>query len=144
MSAVRPWPCSGHDERGWPKSTLRRELAPRSVFYRPQSVMTHDYRFWWALFVFFAALGVLVVQRRYRWWQRAKQASAELTGESRIEQMRRVRLEGWRLAMMTASLLVMTGLVFGVFLGAPPSLVLMLRMLAILSVLGVVLLGLRL
>jgi hypothetical protein len=119
-------------------------VAPRSMFYRLRSVMTHDYRFWWALFVFFAALGVLVVQRRYRWWRRAKEASAELTGESRIDQQRRVRLEGWRLAMMTASLLVMTGLVFGVFLGAPPPVVLTLRLLAILSVLGVVLLSLRL
>jgi hypothetical protein len=104
----------------------------------------HDYRFWWALFVFFAALGVLVVQRRYRWWRRAKDALAELTGESRLEQTRRVRLEAWRLALMTVSLLVMTGLVFGVFLGAPPTLVLTLRLLAILSVLGIVLLSLRL
>jgi hypothetical protein len=106
--------------------------------------MMHDYRFWWALFVFFAALGVLVVQRRYRWWRRAKEALGELTGTPGIEQTRRVRLEGWRLAMMTASLLVMTGLVFGVFLGAPAPLVLALRLLAIVSVLGVVLLGLRL
>ena len=103
-----------------------------------------DYRFWWALFVFFAALGVLVVQRRYRWWRLAKAAVADLTGEARLEPTRRVRLEGWRLALMTASLLVMTGLVFGVVLGAPPSLVLVLRLLAILSVLGVVVLGLRL
>ena len=104
----------------------------------------HDYRFWWALFVFFAAFGVLVVQRRYRWWRQARDALAELTGESRFEQTRRVRLEAWRLALMTASLLVMTGLVFGVFLGAPPTLVLTLRLLAILSVLGIVFLSLRL
>jgi hypothetical protein len=103
-----------------------------------------DYRVWWALFVFFAVLGVLVVQRRYRWWRRAQTAVADLTGEARLEATRRVRLEGWRLALMTASLLVMTGLVFGVVLGAPPSLVLILRLLAILSVLGVVVLGLRL
>jgi hypothetical protein len=103
----------------------------------------HDYRLWWALFVFFAGLGVLVVQRRYRRWRRAKDALDELIGESRVGQARQVRLEGWRLAMMTASLLVMTGLVFGVFLGASPTLVLTLRLLAILSVLGVVLLSLR-
>jgi hypothetical protein len=103
-----------------------------------------DYRFWWALYVFFAILGMLVVQRRYRWWRRAKEAVAGLTGEARLEPTRRVRLEAWRLALMTASLLVMTGLVFGVLLGAPPALVLILRLLAILSVLGVVVLGLRL
>lgn len=104
----------------------------------------HDYRFWWTLFVFFAALCVLAVQRRYRWWRRAKDALGELGGELRIEQTRRVQLEGWRVALMTAALLVMTGLVFGVFLGAPRTLMLTLRLLAILSVLGIVLLSLRL
>jgi hypothetical protein len=94
-----------------------------------------DYRVWWALFVFFAALGVLVVQRRYRLWRRAKGASVE---------PQRVRREGWRLVMMTASLIVMTGLVFGALLGAPPALLLALRLLAIGSVLGLVLLSLRL
>jgi hypothetical protein len=103
-----------------------------------------DYRFWWALYVFFAILAMLVVQRRYRWWRRAKEAVAQLTGEARLEATRRVRLEAWRLVLMTVSLVVMTGLVFGVLLGAPPALVLVLRLLAILSVLGVVVLGLRL
>jgi hypothetical protein len=107
-------------------------------------VEVRDYRFWWALFVFFAAIGVLVVQRRFRWWRRAKRALTGLTGEGQTEQTRRVRLEGWRLVLMTTSLLVMTGLVFGVFLGAPPAVVHTLRVVAILSVLGVVLLGLRL
>jgi len=104
----------------------------------------HDYRFLWALFVFFAALCVLAVQRRYRWWRRAKDALDKLASELRIEQTRRVRLEGWRVALMTASLLVMTGLVFGVFLGAPRTWMLTLRLLAILSVLGILLLSLRL
>jgi hypothetical protein len=62
-----------------------------------------DYRFWWALFVFF---GVLV--------------------------------------LMTTSIVVMTGLVFAVLLGAPPALVVALRILAVLGVLGVVVLSMRL
>jgi hypothetical protein len=53
-------------------------------------------------------------------------------------------VEGWRLALMTTSILVMTGLVFAALLGAPPVLVLGLRALAIVSVLGVVLLSTRL
>lgn len=104
----------------------------------------HDYRFWWALFVFFGVLAVMVVQRRYRWWRRAKGALSQLPDESRAEQVRRVQVEGWRLALMTTSILVMTGLVFGVLLGAPPILVAALRMLAIIGVLGVVVLSMRL
>ena len=103
-----------------------------------------DYRLWWALFVFFGALAVLVVQRRYRWWRRAKAVLAELPTEARAEQGRRVSIEGWRLVLMTGSILVMTGLVFAVLLGASPVLVAALRTLAIVSVLGVVLLSLRL
>jgi hypothetical protein len=103
-----------------------------------------DYRFWWALFVFFAAIGVLVIQRRYRWWLRARRVLTGLAGEPLAEQARRVRLEGWRLVLMITSVLVMTGLVFGVFLGAPAALLVVLRTLAIVSVLGVVVLGLRL
>lgn len=45
---------------------------------------------------------------------------------------------------MGLSLVVMTVLVFAVFLGAPASLLILLRVLAIVSVLGVVVLGLRL
>jgi hypothetical protein len=103
-----------------------------------------DYRFWWALFVFFGVLAVLVVQARYRWWHRARSALDRLPAELRTEQARRLAVEGWRLALMTTSILVMTGLVFAALLGAPPVLVLGLRALAIVSVLGVVLLSTRL
>jgi hypothetical protein len=107
-------------------------------------VELRDYRFWWALFVFFGVLAVMVVQRRYRWWRRAKGALGRLPAELRGEQVRRLAVEGWRLALMTTSIVVMTGLVFGVLLGAPPVLVVALRTLAILSVLGVVVLSMRL
>jgi hypothetical protein len=103
-----------------------------------------DYRFWWALFVFFGALAVLVVQRRYRWWRRAKAVLAHLPAEARAEPTRRVSIEGWRLVLMTSSIVVMTALVFGVLLGASPVVVAALRTLAILSVLGVVVLSMRL
>ncbi|HEX3233482.1 MAG TPA: hypothetical protein VHR41_04765 [Gemmatimonadales bacterium] len=103
-----------------------------------------DYRVWWALFVFFAALSVLVLQRRYSRWQRAKAILQELPTEIRSAQERRIRLEGWRLVLMAASLVLMTGLVFSAFLGVPAPVLLLLRVLAILSVLAVVLLGLRL
>jgi hypothetical protein len=99
---------------------------------------------WWALFVFFGVLAVMVVQRRYRRWRRAKSVLSALPAELRAEQVRRLAIEGWRLGLMTLSILVMTGLVFGVLLGAPAALVVALRTLAILSVLGVVVLSMRL
>jgi hypothetical protein len=107
-------------------------------------VELRDYRFWWALFVFFGVLAVMVVQRRYRWWRRAKSALGRLPAELRAEQVRRLAVEGWRLVLMTISIVVMTGVVFGVLLEAPPVLVVALRTLAILSVLGVVVLSMRL
>jgi hypothetical protein len=110
----------------------------------PAGLILPDYRLWWALFVFFAVLSVLVVQRRYSRWQRAKAGLHELPNALRAAQQRRIRLEGWRLVLMATSLGVMTGLVFGAFLGAPAPVLLLLRALAILGVLGVVLLGLRL
>lgn len=94
--------------------------------------------------MFFAALSVLVLQRRYSRWQRAKAILQELPTEIRSAQERRIRLEGWRLVLMAASLVLMTGLVFSAFLGVPAPVLLLLRVLAILSVLAVVLLGLRL
>jgi hypothetical protein len=94
--------------------------------------------------VFFAALSVLVLQRRYSRWQRAKAILQGLPTEIRSAQERRIRLEGWRLVLMAASLVLMTGLVFSAFLGVPAPVLLLLRVLAILSVLAVVLLGLRL
>lgn len=94
--------------------------------------------------MFFAALSVLVLQRRYSRWLRAKGLLDVLPPGMRPVQERRIRLEGWRLVLMGASLAVMTALVFGVFLGAPAPLLLVLRSLAIFSVFGVVVLGLRL
>jgi hypothetical protein len=103
-----------------------------------------DYRFWWALFVFFAILSVLAIQYRYRSWRRAGRLLTELAGPRRTEQVRRLRIEGWRLLLMTMSLLAMTGLVFAVLLEAPTTLVFPLRVLALVSVLGVLLLSLLL
>jgi hypothetical protein len=103
-----------------------------------------DYRIWWALFVFFAVLSVLVVQHRYRRWRRASRLLPQLTGQAQRQQTRRLRLEGWRLVLMTVSLLVMTGVVLAVFLAAPPLLLSVLRLLALVAVLGVLLLSLRL
>lgn len=102
-----------------------------------------DYRVWWALFVFFAVLSVLVVQRRYRRWRQAGRILAQM-GPARDEQRRRLRLEGWRLILMTVSLVAMTGLVFAVFLQLPAVLLLTLRIVALAAVGGVVLLSLRL
>jgi hypothetical protein len=102
-----------------------------------------DYRIWWALFVFFAAIGVVVIQYRYRRWRRASRLLAGFTGVRQTEQARLVRLEGWRLVFMTASLLVMTALVFALFLGASAAVLGVLRVLALLTVLGLVLLSFR-
>lgn len=104
----------------------------------------HDYRFWWALFVFFGVLAVMVVQRRYAWWHRARSTLKRLPSELRAEQARRLVVEGWRLVLMASSIVVMTGLVFAVLLGAPPVLVVALRILAVLGVSLVVVLTMRL
>jgi fatty acid desaturase len=103
-----------------------------------------DYPIWWALFVFFAVLSVLVVQHRYRRWRQAGRILAQIDSPARDEQRRRLRLEGWRLVLMTVSLVAMTGLVFAVFLQLPAVLLLALRIVALAAVLGVVLLSLRL
>jgi hypothetical protein len=55
-----------------------------------------------------------------------------------------LRFEGWRLVLMVLSLVAMTGLVFGIFSGAPSSLLFALRLLALVMVLGVLLLSFRL
>ena len=94
---------------------------------------------WWALFVFFAAVCVLVIQSRYRRWREARRLLQGIAGARRAEQGRLLRLEGWRLLLMTVSLLVMTGLVFAVFLGAPAPVLGALRALALLAVVGLVL-----
>lgn len=102
-----------------------------------------DYRIWWALFVFFAVFGVVVIQYRYRRWRRASRLLAGFTGARQTEQARLVRLEGWRVVFMVASLLVMTGLVFAVFLGASAAVLGTLRVVALLTVLGLLLLSFR-
>jgi hypothetical protein len=102
-----------------------------------------DYRLWWALFVFFGVLSVLVVQHGYRRWQRVRRILPALNGAERAAHARRVRLEAWRLICMAAGLVTMTTLVFAALLGAPPAAVAVLRALAVASVLGVVVLGLR-
>jgi hypothetical protein len=102
-----------------------------------------DFRFWWGLFVFFAVLCVLALQRGYRRWRRLLSLLPAVPGSERAAQKRRLRREGWRLASMAGSLIAMTALVFAALLDAPPSLVLVLRGIAISGVLGVVWLSLR-
>lgn len=100
-----------------------------------------DYRVWWALFVFFAAVCVLVIQSRYRRWRGARRLLQDVPGARRSEQARLLRLEGWRLLLMTVSLLAMTGLVFAVLLDAPAPVLGALRVLALLAVVGLVMLS---
>ncbi len=69
---------------------------------------------------------------------------AASTGQERARLARRVRLEGWRLVLMTTSILAMTALVFAAFLAGPPALLLALRILAVTSVLGVLVVSTRL
>lgn len=102
-----------------------------------------DYRVWWALFVFFAVLSLLAVQHRYRRWRTAGRALLQLSGSERITFERRWRLERWRLVLMVAGVVAMTGLVFAAVMHAPTALILLLRVLAVASVVGVLLLGFR-
>lgn len=102
-----------------------------------------DYRLWWVLFVFFGVVSVLVMQQRYRRWQRVRSLLPALSGSEHDRQVRRVRLEGWRLACMGASLVTMTALVFAALQGAPAVLLLVLRLVAVAAVTGVVILGVR-
>jgi len=101
-----------------------------------------DFRVWWGLFVFFAALSVLAVQRGYRRWSRARAAVAEQPFAGRAPLDRRLRREGWRLACMAAGLVSMTALVFAALLGAPTAAILVLRVVALASVGGVLWLSL--
>ena len=103
-----------------------------------------DFRIWWVLFVFFAGLSVLVIQRRYRRWRRARLLMHEVDPRRLPEVTRRLRLEGWRLVLMTVSLLAMSGAVVTVFWPGPTALLEALRLLAFLGVVGVLLLSLRL
>jgi hypothetical protein len=101
-----------------------------------------DFRLWWALFVAFGVLSVVVVQRGYRKWRRARAVLAEVDVPGRAEYGRRLRREGWRLAWMAVSLVSMTVLVFAVLLGAPPAVILGLRAVAVAAVAAVVVLSL--
>ena len=103
-----------------------------------------DFRVWWVLFVFFAGLSVLVIQRRYRRWRRARRLLHEVDRQAQAEVSRRIRLEGWRLVLMIVSLLAMSGAVVTVFWPGPTALLEGLRLLALLAVIGVLLLSLRL
>jgi hypothetical protein len=103
-----------------------------------------DFRVWWVLFVFFAGLSVLVIQRRYQRWRGAKRLVHEVDPRQQGEVSRRIRLEGWRLVLMTVSLLAMSGVVMTVFWPGPTALLEVLRLLALLGVVGVLLLSLRL
>jgi hypothetical protein len=103
-----------------------------------------DFRVWWILFVFFAGLSVLVLQRRYQRWRSARQLLHEMEPRARGEVNWRIRLEGWRLVLMTVSLLAMVGIVVTVFWPGPTALLEVLRLLALVAVVGVLLLSLRL
>jgi hypothetical protein len=93
--------------------------------------MLQDYRVLWALFVFFAVLSILVLQARYRLWRQVGIALRHLSGPDRENHVRRYRREGWRLLLLTTSLVSMTALAFGALLEASPVLLLVLRALAI-------------
>ncbi len=103
-----------------------------------------DFRLWWALFVFFAVLSVLAIQHAWGRWRRLRELLPPSLGQSGPARLdRRRRLEGWRVALMIASLLVMTGLVYAGVLGAPRAVLLALRLAAVGLVGGVVVLSLR-
>ena len=95
------------------------------------------------LFVFFAGLSIVVIQRGYRRWRTARRLLPELDPREQAKANRRIRLEGWRLVLMTVSVLAMSGVVVTVFWPGPTVLLEALRLLALVGVLGVLLLSLR-
>jgi hypothetical protein len=101
-----------------------------------------DFRLWWGLFVFFGVLSLMVVQRGYRRWARAREAVAAHRGAERSELERRIRREGWRLAGMAVGVASMTALVFAALLGTSAVAILALRVIAIVAVSVVVWLSL--
>ncbi|HUR95700.1 MAG TPA: hypothetical protein VMY76_14040 [Gemmatimonadales bacterium] len=101
-----------------------------------------DFRLWWGLFVAFAVLSVLVVQRGYRRWLVARDVLDGADPVRRAEFARRLRREAWRLAWMIVSLVTMTALAFAAVVGAPPSIILGLRIAAVASVAAVLVLSL--
>lgn len=103
-----------------------------------------DFRVWWVLFVFFAGLSILVVQRRLHRWRRVRRLFHEVDPREQAAVSRWIRLEGWRLVLMIVSLLAMSGVVTTVFWPGPTALLEILRLVALLGVVGVLLLSLRL
>ena len=103
-----------------------------------------DFRLWWVLFVFFAGLSVVVIQRGYRRWREARRLLPAVDPRAQAEASRRIRLEGWRLVLMAVSVLAMSGVVVTVFWPGPTVLLTLLQLLALTGVLGVLLLSLRL
>jgi hypothetical protein len=103
-----------------------------------------DFRVWWVLFVFFAGLSILVIQRRYQSWRTARRLLHGVDPRRQEQVRRRIRLEGWRVVLMTVSLLAMSGVVVTVFWPGPQALLDVLRILALLAVGGVLVLSLRL
>jgi uncharacterized membrane protein len=102
-----------------------------------------DFRVWWVLFVFFAGLSVMVIQRRFQRWRRARSLLHAVDPREQAEAIRWLRLEGWRLVLMAVSLLAMSGIVVTVLWPGPAALLEVLRLLALLGVVGVLLLSLR-
>ena len=66
------------------------------------------------------------------------------TRDNEKQVSRRIRLEGWRLVLMTVSLLAMSGVVVTVFWPGPAALLDALRLLALLAVGGLLVLSLPL
>jgi hypothetical protein len=90
------------------------------------------------LFVLFAVLSLLVVQRGIRGWRTARELIERLQLPPQAEPRRRLRREAWRLGWMTLSLVGLTGLVFAAVLGAPPAMILGLKLVAVVAVSAVV------
>lgn len=103
-----------------------------------------DFRLWWVLFVFFAGLSIVVIQRGYQRWRTARRLLPEVGPRAQAEASRRIRLEGWRLVLMAVSVLAMSGVVVTVFWPGPTVVLKLLQLLALAGVLGVLLLSLRL
>ena len=68
----------------------------------------------------------------------------EVDPRERAKVDRWIRLEGWRLILMTVSLVAMSGVVVTVFWPGPTALLEVLRLVALLGVVGVLLLSVRL
>jgi hypothetical protein len=127
-----------------PATSSERSATAIFTEHSAEGSRVRDVRIWWGLFVFFAALSVLVVQRRYQRWRGARLLAAQVETPMRAEIERRLRLEGWRLVLMAVSILAMGGIVVTVFWPGPATVLEVLRVIALLAVVGVLLLSLRL